>query len=112
MKTAVIGMFWRTRAYFGGHQPVLTGNGVFGRRARSNPPLHAVTRHCPPKPVSLGTQVNPWRAMAYNPPFPAIARQYPPGLELRLKLRNKFGGIPPSSATLVAVNGGPEYNEY
>ena len=72
----VIGMFWRTRAYFGGHQPVLTGNGVFGRRARSNPPLSAqtrqfgnsgkslagngvqstISRHCPPIPASLGTQ--------------------------------------------------------
>ena len=86
------GVFWRAMAYLGGE--------------------HAVTRHCPPKPVSLGTQVNPWRAMACNPPFPAIARPYPPVWELRLKLKNEFGRIPPSSATLVAVNGGPEYNEY
>ena len=76
------------RAYFGRHQPVLTGNGVFGRRARSNPPLSAQTRqsgnsgkslagtgmqstissHCPPIPTSLGTQAKIeeriWRALA------------------------------------------------
>ena len=81
-------MFWRTRAYFGGHQPVLSGNGVFGRRARSNPPLSAqtrqsgnsgkslagngvqsaISRHCPPIPASLGTQAKIgeqiWRALA------------------------------------------------
>ena len=88
MKTAVIGMFWRTRAYFGGHQPVLTGNGVFGQRARSNPPLSTqtrqsgnsgkslagngvqsnISRHCPPIPASLGTQAKIeeqiWRVLA------------------------------------------------
>ena len=51
---------------------------------------HAVTRHCPPKPVSLGTQVNPWRAMACNPPFPAIARPYPPDWKLRLKIEERI----------------------
>ena len=60
----------------GGYWYVLTGNGVFGRRARSNPPLSAqtrqsgnsgkslagngvqsaISRHCPPIPASLGTQ--------------------------------------------------------
>ena len=102
MKTAVIGMFWRTRVYFGGHQPVLTGNGIFGRRARSNPPLSAQTRQ----------SGNSGKSLAGNGVQSAIARPYPPVWELRLKPRNKFGGIPPSSATLVAVNGGPEYNEY
>ena len=73
MKTAVIGMFWRTRAYFGGHQPALTGNGVES----------TISRHCPPIPASLGTQAK---------------------IEERI--------WQPSSATLVAVKGGPEYNEY
>ena len=99
------GMFWRTRAYFGGHQPLLTGNGVFGRRARSNPPLSAQTRQ----------SGNSGKSLAGNGVQSTISRHcppYPPVWELRLKLRNEFGGIPPSSATLVAVNGGREYNEY
>ena len=34
MKTAVIGMFWRTRAYNGGNRHVLAGNGVQSAIAR------------------------------------------------------------------------------
>ena len=95
-------MFWRTRAYFGGHQPVLMGNGVFGRRARSNPPLSAQTRQ----------SGNSGKSLAGNGVQSAISRHCPPiPASLGTNLAG-FGGIPPSSATLVAVNGGPEYNEY
>ena len=99
MKTAVIGMFWQTRAYFGGHQPVLTGNGIFGRRARSNPPLSAQTRQ----------SGNSGKSLAGNGVQSTISRHCPPitaSLGTQAKIEER------SSATLVAVNGGPEYNEY
>ena len=78
MKTAVIGMFWRARAYNGGNRHVLAGNGVESAIARQNTPMWE----------TYGGQ---WRAMAV------------------------LSGSPSSSATpvtLMAVNGGSEYNEY
>ena len=79
----------------GGYWYVLADKGVFWRASAGFDGQWRIwaESHCPPKPVSLGTQVNPWRAMACNPPFPAIARPYPPVWELRLKLRNEFGGL-------------------
>ena len=86
---------WKRRLLvcFGGQGRILAGNSRFWRAMAYLGGEYAVTRHCLPKPISLGTQVNLWRAMACNPQFPAIARPYPPVWELRLKLRNEFGGL-------------------